>query len=122
MGGYGAVKSALKFPNLFCSATSHSGVLMTPLHKPEKRPFLKSIKPEFDAIFGKHWRHGPNDPPALARKCPNNLRPPLRLDCGTSDYLVEQNREFHEILQSLKYPHEYNEYPGIHDWAYWDLH
>ena len=27
MGGYGAIKLALKFPDLFCSAVSHSGAL-----------------------------------------------------------------------------------------------
>ena len=96
---------------------------MTPLHKPETRP--KDFQPmqlEFEAIFGNHWQGGPNDPVALARKCPIPLRPALRLDCGLDDFLLEQNREFHAHLQSLPYPHEYEEFPGDHNWAYWDIH
>ena len=80
------------------------------------------MTPEFEAIFGEGWRGGENDPVALAKKCPIPLRPALRLDCGTEDFLLEQNREFHEHLTALKYPHEYEEFPGDHSWGYWDLH
>jgi S-formylglutathione hydrolase FrmB len=123
MGGYGAVKLALKFPELFCAAASHSGVLMTPLHKPETRPReLQSQQPEFEAVFGTNWRGGPDDPAALAKKCALHLRPALHLDCGTEDFLLEQNREFHAILESLRFSHAYQEHPGEHQWAYWDAH
>jgi S-formylglutathione hydrolase FrmB len=123
MGGYGAVKMALKFPEMFCSATSHSGSVMTPLHKPETRPKdLQALKPEFEAIFGQDWRGGENDPLALAKKCPITLRPALRLDCGLEDFLLDQNREFHAYLESIRFPHEYAEFPGDHAWAYWDEH
>jgi len=123
MGGYGAIKSALKFPNLFCAANSHSGVVMTPLHKPETRPKeLQPLSPEFQAIFGESWRGGDNDPLALAKNCPLQPRPALRLDCGTGDFLLEQNREFHAHLNALRFPHEYEEFPGEHTWSYWDLH
>lgn len=123
MGGYGAVKCALKFPELFCAAASHSGAVMTPLHKPETRPKdLQVFTPEFEAIFGAGWRGSENDPLALAKKCPIHLRPALRLDCGTDDFLLEQNREFHAYLESIRFGHEYEEYPGGHTWEYWDVH
>ncbi len=48
--------------------------------------------------------------------------PALRIDCGTEDFLLGQNRAFHAHLDRLKVEHEYQEYPGTHDWAYWDLH
>ena len=48
--------------------------------------------------------------------------PALRLDCGTEDFLLEQNRAFHKRLEDLHVPHEYEEFPGGHDWGYWDLH
>ena len=44
----------------------------------------------------------------------------MRIDCGTDDCLLEQNREFHKHLETLHIPHEYEEFPGAHDWAYWD--
>jgi S-formylglutathione hydrolase FrmB len=123
MGGYGAVKLALKHPDVFCAANSHSGAVLTPLHKPETRPRdLQRFTPEFEALFGPHWRGGENDPVALARKCPVHLRPALRLDCGTEDFLLAQNREFHSYLESIRFPHEYEEFPGGHTWGYWDAH
>jgi len=123
MGGYGAVRLALKFPDLFCSAVSHSGAVMTPLHKAETRPqHLQPLSAEFELTLGKNWRNGPNDCTWLAKQCLPDKRPALRLDCGTADFLLEQNREFHEILNAMNFPHEYEEFPGDHNWAYWDLH
>jgi S-formylglutathione hydrolase FrmB len=123
MGGYGAVKFALKYPHLFAAATSHSGAVMTPLHKLGSHPYdMIGFKPEFEFVFGKDWRGGPNDPAALAEKCPKDLRPALRIDCGVDDYLIVQNRDFHACLNALDFPHEYQEFPGEHNWAYWDVH
>jgi S-formylglutathione hydrolase FrmB len=123
MGGYGAVKLALKNPDVFCSATSHSGALMTPLWKIETRSKdFQALRPEFAAVFGTSWQGGENDATALAKKCPLHLRPALRIDCGTEDFLLEQNRTFHAHLKGLNFPHEYAEYPGEHNWAYWDEH
>jgi len=50
------------------------------------------------------------------------LVPALRLDCGTDDFLLEENRLFHRLLESMHVPHEYEEFPGDHNWAYWDTH
>jgi len=36
--------------------------------------------------------------------------------------LLQENRSFHRHLESLHVPHEYQEYPGGHDRAYWDRH
>ena len=123
MGGYGAVKMGLKYPEMFCSVTSHSGAVMTPLHKPETRPEqYQSQRAEYEGIFGMDWRGGGNDPVALAEKCPVGLRPAMRLDCGTGDFLLEQNRDFHAALLGMEFSHEYEEFEGEHNWAYWDLH
>jgi putative tributyrin esterase len=46
----------------------------------------------------------------------------MRIDCGVGDFLLDQNRAFHAHLDSLHIPHEYQEYQGSHDWAYWDTH
>jgi S-formylglutathione hydrolase FrmB len=123
MGGYGALKAALKFPDTFCSAHSHSGALLTPLNNlTHPHRDLEPYRPEFQAIFGDSWNGGDNDLRLLAARCPHALRPALRLDCGTDDFLLDQNRQFHSLLHSLSYPHEYLEFPGDHNWSYWDTH
>jgi putative tributyrin esterase len=123
MGGFGAVKLGLSHPDKFCSITSLSGAIMTPLHNYKKRSNdPPELKEEFETILGENWHGGPNDCAALAKNCPKELRPVLRLDCGTGDFLLEQNRDYHRILDEVGYSHEYAEYPGEHNWDYWDVH
>ena len=120
MGGYGAAKLGLKHPDLFCSVNSHSGALNGPLYSEAKT--VELMNPEFLAMFGKDYVGGPDDPHALAKKCPAQKRPAMLVDCGTEDFLLEENRAFRRTLQAIGYPHEYQEFPGAHEWGYWDLH
>jgi putative tributyrin esterase len=117
MGGYGAVKVGLKHHEMFASVNSHSGALAA-LRGDQAR----SQGPEFSRIFGKTPKGGPEDPFAIVEKIDHGRIPSLRIDCGTEDFLLDQNRQFHKHLETLQIPHEYQEYPGNHNWAYWDLH
>lgn len=101
MGGYGAIKLALKFPELFCSAVGHSGAYN--VVKNADRGLA-----EADCPF------------ALAEKLGKSQAPAIRFDCGIDDGLLESNREFHAHLEKLGIPHEYEEFPGGHGWEYWD--
>jgi putative tributyrin esterase len=114
MGGYGAIKLALKFPHLFCGAVSHSGALAY-----TRRP---DIAPEFRRVFGPNALGGKDCTFRLAETVDRALLPALRFDCGTEDGLLGENRAFHEHLHALNLPHEYEEFPGAHNWAYWDVH
>lgn len=119
MGGYGAVKLGLKHHETFASINSHSGALGFPRLDPEK---AKERSPEFPRIFGTSAKGGPEDPFAILERLDHGRIPALRIDCGTDDFLLDQNRAFHKHLEELHVPHEYQEYPGRHDWAYWDQH
>jgi putative tributyrin esterase len=48
-----------------------------------------------------------------------DARPALRFDCGTSDLLIEHNRDLHAALVASGVTHEYEEPPGGHEWSYW---
>ena len=122
MGGYGALKLALKFPDKFVSAHSHSGALHFEAMARAERSDLRQA---FGRIFGPQALGGDNDLAALARKLAKrepSERPTLKIDCGTEDFLLEQNRFFHAHLEELGLEHSYEEFPGAHDWAYWDTH
>lgn len=116
MGGYGALKLALKHPDLFVSANGHSGAYGFAHGQ------WRAEQDEFIRIAGQNPTGGPDDVFALAQRAEAARLPALRFDCGTSDFLLDQNREFHAHLQSLNIAHEYAEFPGAHDWAYWDKH
>jgi len=47
---------------------------------------------------------------------------PLKTPLYGWSILLEDNRTFHNTLEKLGYPHEYEEFPGAHDWGYWDVH
>ncbi len=46
--------------------------------------------------------------------------PPMYFDCGISDLLINYNRELHNKLKNENIMHIYNEFPGGHEWAYWE--
>ena len=45
--------------------------------------------------------------------------PRLHIDCGTEDFLLAGNRKLHAFLEKKGVPHVYREYPGSHNWGYW---
>jgi S-formylglutathione hydrolase FrmB len=51
-----------------------------------------------------------------------DILPPLRMDCGTSDTLIEANRTLHMVLNSSGIQHQYFEYEGGHEWSCWEAH
>jgi putative tributyrin esterase len=119
MGGYGAVKLGLKHHEMFASVNSHSGAIGFARRVPEKG---RDLSPEFLTIFGENAKGGPEDPFGLVERIDHGRIPALRVDCGTDDFLIRDNRDFHHHLESLHIAHEYQEYPGGHTWDYWDEH
>ena len=116
MGGYGALKLALKFPDLFGSAHGHSGAYGF------GHGMWRDEQPEFTRIIGPDPLGGPQDLWRIAAAASPENAPALRIDCGTSDFLIDQNRDFHRHLDESGIAHQYEEFAGAHDWAYWDRH
>jgi putative tributyrin esterase len=114
MGGYGALKLGLKYPERFASVAAHSSAVdMVRLRRDNTN------WPELPAIYGAQVAAGEDCFRLAARPGP---KPALRIDCGTEDSLLDDNRRFHARLTELRVPHDYLEFPGGHDWAYWDRH
>lgn len=115
MGGYGALKIALKHPDAFPLAISHSGAVdITSASNPN--PVFGSASA--DAGFRRRESIIWLAEQALCR-FPSE-RPQLFLDCGLSDELLAANRSLSEHLNFLGYGHQYREMPGHHTWPYWD--
>ena len=122
MGGYGAIKYGLKYPDKFSLVGSFSGALGASSFL-EKIP--GSIGKTIDVIFGpagSETRKN-NDVFAMVRDVtPESKKtiPYIYLSCGTEDFLFANNREFVDILNQKAIPHEYRELPGGHTWQFWD--
>lgn len=131
IGGYGALRLGLGFPDRFCAVNSHSGSLARSnadfSHEAEEagqhRDKPKEFLVELRRVFGARPQGTDHDILRLAQRAQaeGNL-PHLLLDCGTEDFLIEDNRAFHAQLEAAGIPHAYHEHKGGHDWDYWDRH
>jgi S-formylglutathione hydrolase FrmB len=122
MGGYGAMKFALKYPNLFAFAGSFSGG-QTVVRNPDIiRPFGEKYVQQLLEIYGPPGSptSAANDVLALADTANPAALPYFWISCGTADNFLEGNREFVALLERRKIAHIYEEAPGSHNWAFWD--
>ena len=128
MGGYGALRVGLGYHDRFCSVHSHSGALGW--GRNEKFEALQKstagdeqLAAERRRIFGPSPDGTDHDLLALARRAKSARKlPEILLDCGKEDSLLKDNRAFAKNLRAAKISHSYREYPGGHDWDYWDTH
>src|SRR6266850_5286173 len=128
MGGYGALKIAMRHPDLFGSASAHSAVLLQDLSAAKvSAGRVARFQALFDRIYGigkdlTYWED--NNPMTLAKdtKKLNGLK--LYFDCGTEDDFGFEvgTRQLDEMLTKAGYPHESHLYPGNHGWDYAKQH
>jgi putative tributyrin esterase len=123
MGGYGALKFGLKYPQTFSFAASFSGA-QSPVHTGlgANSRWSKEVVDEFNEIFGATGNPGrvANELATIIAKADPKTAPFLYLDCGTEDALLPSNRETAAQLQKAGFRFEYRERPGRHEWPYWD--
>lgn len=121
MGGYGAMKWALRKPEFFSAAASLSGAL-------DIAEIVESAEPDgkrgFENVFGdlSKLRGSDNDLFYLAENLvkENKTSPRLYIACGTEDFLYPANIRFKEHLIRLGYDITYEEGRGTHNWYFWD--
>jgi putative tributyrin esterase len=140
MGGYGAISLALRYPDVFAAAASHSGVLSPryagpapydpPTHYATTVDMIRvryapALWVLMQPAFGRDtmgWRA--RDPVVYARHlvASRARAPALFVDVGRNDPFLEQNRAFRADVTALGIAVRYAEWPGTHDWAYWRTH
>ncbi len=113
MGGYGALKAALRRPDMYCAAAGLSAVadikeprffdVLTPVFGEE------IIIPDEEDLF------------FLAEKTNiDPLKPKIFMGVGTEDFLYESNVRLKERFEQLDYDYTYRESKGVHNWEFWD--
>ena len=124
MGGYGAFKLALTYPERYAAAASLSGGLDLPETVRADNPRNdKNRLAEFRTIFGDLSKvpGSKHDLFPLARKAARgSIKPRLYQCCGTEDFLYTDNVHFRDVVRKLPLDLTYEEGPGEHNWAYWD--
>ena len=121
MGGYGALKCALRAPRTFSKVISLSGALDaadTAVNNtvPATRRYWEDVFGPAEDVSGSE-----NDLFAAATALTDPaLRPRIYMWCGTEDFLYGQNTRMRDHLRALGYDLTYEESPGDHQWQYWD--
>ena len=121
MGGYGALKCALRAPRTFSRVISLSGALDaadTAINNtvPATRRYWEDVFGPAEDVSGSE-----NDLFAAATALTDPaLRPRIYMWCGTEDFLYAQNIRMRDHLRALGYDLTYEESPGDHQWRHWD--
>jgi S-formylglutathione hydrolase len=99
MGGFGAFHYMLEKPDFFGSVSGLSAAF-------DYSPFGQSAANPYTRIG------------AMAEA--EIALPPIYLDCGSEDFLLEDNRDMHAFLTEKGYAIDYVETPGgDHNWTFW---
>ena len=126
MGGYGAIHTALTYPDDFCACIALSSAIHMEDMAAAIRAGTEDVIPLEMAklIF--------EDPDCLVS---SNMNPQVQycelkengqqipymyLACGTEDDLCEANRSFADFLRAEGAAFDYDEGPGKHDWFFWN--
>lgn len=115
MGGYGALKAAMRSPGRYAMAAG-----LSPSTDVKDEPMLSTGQ----LVFGK----GSTIPDEedlfyLAENYPLSAEKPRLLHItGESDFMIDQNRRFAGFMKSTDFDYTYREFPGAHEWGFWDEH
>jgi S-formylglutathione hydrolase FrmB len=119
MGGYGALKWALRSPGRFAAAASLSGAV--DLARLRGGRFRSEDPRMFERIFGdQEIARTPDDVLGLLERADPATLPRLYACCGTEDELIADNRRLADTCAAAGVPLTTDFGPGEHDWAYWD--
>lgn len=119
MGGYGAMKFALRHPEQYamCGSFSSSCNIRRKLVDPQDQDYK-----ELQAILGPSFETVEQaDLYPLAEKCAcASVKPRIYMTCGTEDALYGDWKRFGDHLEKLHYDVEREAWSGVHDWYFWN--
>lgn len=116
MGGYGAMKLALNFPERFGAAASFSGAV-------DAIAFSKRNIDNWKRITGGKSLRGTDCDlfHLIKANADAPAKPRLYIACGTADFLYDQHKKFVPALKKAGWDVTAYEEPGaVHEWGFWD--
>lgn len=130
MGGFGALHSALAYPERYGCAMGLSSALV--IHQfadmkpsdPINNTHVMADYAYYLETFGDPEKilTSSNNPEMLVKNLKDQGKeiPRLFMACGTEDFLLDQNRQFYQFLERERVPVKYMEDSGVHDWSFWN--
>lgn len=126
MGGFGALHTALAYPDVFSKAAPLSSAFIH--HEvANMKPGDSNPVANYDyyrECFGEPGKllESENNPETLVKKIikEGKKMPEIFMAVGTEDFLLEPNRAMHKFLEDQKVAHTYLEWGGMHDMKFWN--
>lgn len=126
MGGFGALHTALAYPETFGRAFALSSALLihgiAHMKEGDENPVANYAY--YHECFGnlETVEESENNPEVLVKKLKAEGRklPEIYMCCGTEDFLLEPNRAMHQFLEKEGVEHVYMESHGGHDMEFWN--
>lgn len=128
MGGYGALYNGLKHFETFGHVIALSSALITgaAVNSTEEPNMMGANRSYYASVFGDLTKLQESDknPEVLAAQTlaaakAKNLPLDVYMACGYNDFLVDANRDLHNALDRMGFPHTYEEGPGSHEMNFW---
>lgn len=126
MGGFGALHTGLAYPETFGKIVAlSSALIVSELSGIKEGEGNEVANYEYYArYFGDLTtvKESVNNPETLVKNIlkQKGCMPEIYMACGTEDFLLEKNREFHTFLEEQQVEHLYYESKGIHDMVFWN--
>lgn len=119
MGGYGAMRLALTYPERFAAAASFSGAvdITGVLHRHTEDGTVKRVFGDAKDLKGTEV----DNLYLMKKNAKAAHKPRLYVSCGTKDFLYEQHQKFIPLLKENGWDvTRYDEPDAIHEWGFWD--
>lgn len=120
MGGYGAMKASLTYPERYFGCIALSGAFdieyMARVLVPDEWKYIFGLNDPSE-LAGTH-----HDVFHLARKAVENgvTLPKIYMWCGHSDFIHDSSEKMDAVLCEAGIDHVYEKSEGDHSWGYWD--
>jgi enterochelin esterase-like enzyme len=120
MGGYGAMRLVLKYPDRFAAAALLSPAIYNP--EPPENSASRRVgvfgAPDYDPVVWKAYNYPALWDAYLAKKIPV----PMYINSGDDDdfFIESEVVQFYELLRKNKQPAQLRIVDGAHVWAVWE--
>jgi S-formylglutathione hydrolase FrmB len=120
MGGYGAMRLSLKYPEMFAAAALLSPAIYNP--EPPETSSVRRVgvfgSPDYDPVVWKEYNYPALWDAYLAKK----VSVPMYINSGDDDdfFIEHEVAKFYLLLRTSKQPAELRIVDGAHVWSVWE--
>lgn len=127
MGGYGAYRIGLEYPETFGYVAALSGAMDMPSLLTSTEAHAQKMPANYKAAVYKDCAHVAGTRDDLKELLKEQAEagvtlPKLYMTCGTEDFIYPSNEAFYQIACELGVTVTYEKFPGVHNWDFWDAH